>query len=55
MEGIEKWILLILVSHNVWEVERRRKGMHQSALGPITIWISAESSQWLQHTESSWA
>lgn len=54
-EGIESRILLIPISCNVWEVERRRKAMLQSALGPISIWISSENSQWLHHTESSWA
>ena len=53
-EGIERWILLIPVSCSVWEVERRRKAMLQSTLGPISIWISSESSQWPHHTESCW-
>lgn len=40
-----RWILLLPISCSVWEVERRRKAMPQSALGPISIWISSESSQ----------
>lgn len=43
-EMIESKFLVISITCSVWVVERRRKARLQAALGPISIWISSESS-----------